>query len=226
MKFNKTVLGLAVALVITPSWGHGEHGSNTVWKTTDGHQVLSSNGECIRAFDFASLGRDSCHAPEVMGVIAVPVVTMEAIEAPVVTMEVMEAPVSTMVKNVEPAAAVTVFSVAKYEASIYFDTDSSVLNMTAEVALDKLIKASQGAEQLLAVQVVGHADTRGDKAYNLNLSQQRVDSIAEHLAASGVKISSSFAQGEARPVMENGVESLSASRRADVLIKAQVKTMN
>lgn len=27
MKFNKTVLGLAVVLVVTPSWGHGVMGS-------------------------------------------------------------------------------------------------------------------------------------------------------------------------------------------------------
>ena len=213
MKFNKTVLGLAVALVMTPAWGHGEHGSNTVWKTADGHQVLSTNGECVRATDFASLDRDSCYAPEVLEVIA-----------PVV-MEVMEVPVVMEVKKVEPVAAVAVLSVVNHETSIYFDTDSSVLNMAAEVALDKLIEASQGAEQLLAVLVVGHADTRGFAAYNLKLSQHRVDSIVAYLAASGVTTSSSFGQGEARPVMENGVENLSASRRADVLITAQVKTM-
>jgi outer membrane protein OmpA-like peptidoglycan-associated protein len=92
--------------------------------------------------------------------------------------------------------------------------------MESKMAIDGVIDASLDAEVLLAVQVVGHADFRGDTDYNLNLSQDRVDAVVAHLAARRITTSSSFAQGEARPVMENGTENLSASRRADVLIKA------
>lgn len=46
MKFNKTVLGLTMVLVVAPSWGHGEHGTNTVWRSGDGTAILSGNGEC------------------------------------------------------------------------------------------------------------------------------------------------------------------------------------
>jgi len=53
-----------------------------------------------------------------------------------------------------------------------------------------------------------------------------VTAIIEHLAASGIKTTSSFAQSEARPVMENGKENLAASRTAEALIKTQVKTIN
>jgi len=203
MKFNKTVLGLAVALVATSSWGHGEHGSNTVWKTTDGHNLVTTDGECVRAFDFASLERDSCHLPEVVA-----------------------APVEEVVQQVEPAAQ-PVLKVVTNEATINFATDSSALDMAAKVALHKLLEASRGAEQLLAVQVVGHADTRGEASYNLDLSQRRVDAISAYLTVRGVKTTSTFAQGEARPVMdENGLENLADSRRAEVLIKTQVKVMN
>jgi outer membrane protein OmpA-like peptidoglycan-associated protein len=215
MKFNKTVLGLALALVMTPSWGHGEHGSNTVWKTTDGHQVLSANGECVRAFDFASLGRNSCHAPEIVEVPVVAEVVVPVVAEVVVPVEVVEA-----------AAPMAVLSVEPHKTSVYFDTNSAALSMESKMAIDGVIDASLDAEVLLAVQVVGHADSRGDTDYNLNLSQDRVDAVVAHLAARGITTSSSFAQGEARPVMENGTENLSASRRADVLIKAQVKTMN
>jgi outer membrane protein OmpA-like peptidoglycan-associated protein len=215
MKFNKTILGLALALVMTPSWGHGEHGSNTVWKTTDGHQVLSANGECVRAFDFASLGRNSCHAPEIVEVPVVAEVVVPVVAEVVVPVEVVEA-----------AAPMAVLSVEPHKTSVYFDTNSAALSMESKMAIDGVIDASLDAEVLLAVQVVGHADSRGDTDYNLNLSQDRVDAVVAHLAARGITTSSSFAQGEARPVMENGTENLSASRRADVLIKAQVKTMN
>jgi outer membrane protein OmpA-like peptidoglycan-associated protein len=223
MKFNKTVLGLALALVMTPSWGHGEHGSNTVWKTTDGHQVLSANGECVRAFDFASLGRNSCHAPEIVEVPVVAEVVVPVVAEVVVP---VVAEVVVPVEVVEAAAPMAVLSVEPHKTSVYFDTNSAALSMESKMAIDGVIDASLDAEVLLAVQVVGHADSRGDTDYNLNLSQDRVDAVVAHLAARGITTSSSFAQGEARPVMENGTENLSASRRADVLIKAQVKTMN
>jgi outer membrane protein OmpA-like peptidoglycan-associated protein len=213
MKFNNAVLGLAMALIVTPSWGHGEHGSNTVWKTADGHAVLSTNGECVRATDFASLGRNSCHAPEV-------------IEAPVVAAP-EAAVVVEMVEKLEPAAAAKVIlSVENHETSIRFNTDSAALSMDATQALNKSIAHAQGAEHVLAVQIVGHADTTGDENYNLNLSQRRVDAVVDYLAARGLKTSSRFAQGEANPIIENGKENLAASRRAELLIKVQVKTMN
>lgn len=207
MKFNKTVLGLAMALIVTPSWGHGEHGSNTVWTTTDGHNVVTANGECVRASDFASLGRNSCHAPKVVAAAEV------------------AAPMVEMVEKVEPAAAIVVPMVETQETFIYFETDSSALSTEAKLALHEAIDAAKGAEKILAVQVVGHADTRGDEDYNLNLSQRRVNSIIEHLTARGINTSSSIAQGEARPVLDNGTENLSASRRAQLLIKVQLKAM-
>jgi len=223
MKFNKTALGLAVALVVTPSWGHGNHGSNTVWKTTDGHNLVTTNGECVRAFDFASLGRDSCHEPEMptepKTTVEVPVETVKAIE----TVEAMDEVSDTVMEKIEPAAQ-PVLKVVSHDATINFATDSSELNMNARVALHKLVSASQGAEQFLAVQIVGHADSRGDAEYNLDLSQRRVDTIVAYLLARDIKTTSVFAQGEARPIMEEGVENLSASRRAQILIKTRVKT--
>ena len=214
MKFDKAVLGLAMALIVTPSWGHGDHGSNTVWRTADGQSVLSANGECVRAMDFASLGRNSCHAP----VIA---------EAPIVVEPEVAAVVVEIVEKVEPAAAVKVtLSIKQHEASILFDSDSSALTMEAKLVLNNSIEFALGAEQVLAVQVVGHTDTIGDENYNLDLSQQRVNAVVDYLAIRGLRTSSRFAQGEASPVINNGKEDLAASRRAQLLIKVQIKTMN
>lgn len=198
IKLNKTVLGLAVALVVSPAWGHG---SNIVWKTTDGSNLVTTDGECVRAVDFASLGRDSCHKPAMVEAAAEEVVA------------------------VEPVVEVTL-KVVTHETIVNFATDSFELDMAAKLALYQLVELAREAEQLLAVQIVGHADTRGDADYNLALSQSRVEAVAGYLTSSGIKTSSSFAQGEVRPVMENGVENLAKSRRAEVLVKAQVKTMN
>ena len=148
MKFDKAVLGLAMAMIVTPSWGHGDHGSNTVWRTADGQAVLSANGECVRAMDFASLGRNSCHAPVI-------------VEAPMVAEPKVAAVVVEVVEKVEPAAAVKVtLSIKQHEASILFDSDSSALSMEAKLALNNSIEFALGAEQVLAVQVVGHTDTQ------------------------------------------------------------------
>jgi OOP family OmpA-OmpF porin len=76
------------------------------------------------------------------------------------------------------------------------------------------------------VQVVGHTDTVGDENYNLDLSQQRVNAVVDYLAVRGLRTSSRFAQGETSPVINNGKEDLAASRRAQLLIKVQIKTMN
>ena len=215
MKFDKAVLGLAMAMItMTPSWGHGDHGSNTVWRTADGQAVLSANGECVRAMDFASLGRKSCHAPVI-------------VEAPMVAEPEVAAVVVEVVEKVEPAAAVKVtLSIKQHEASILFDSDSSALSMEAKLVLNNSIKFALGAEQVLAVQVVGHTDTIGDENYNLDLSQQRVNAVVDYLAIRGLRTSSRFAQGEASPVINNGKEDLAASRRAHLLIKVQIKTMN
>jgi len=218
MKLNKTVLGLTLALIVSPSWGHGEHGTNTVWRSGNGTAVLSGNGECVLAKDFASLDGHSCHAVKVEEV--------AVIEAPIDELPVAEAPVITIVEKVEPAAAEIVYAVETHHNIVHFDSDSSALTMQAKLTLKEMIEASRNAWQILAVQVIGHADTSGETEYNMVLSEQRVATVANYIAARGLRSTSNFAQGEALPVIENGEENKAASRRAELKIKVQVKVMN
>ena len=218
MKLNKTVLGLTMALIVSPSWGHGEHGTNTVWRSGNGTAVLSGNGECVLAKDFASLDGHSCHAVKVEEV--------AVIEAPIDELPVAEAQVITIVEKVEPAAAEIVYAVETHHNIVHFDSDSSALTMQAKLTLKEMIEASRNAWQILAVQVIGHADTSGETEYNMLLSEQRVATVANYIAARGLRSTSNFAQGEALPVIENGEENKAASRRAELKIKVQVKVMN
>ena len=218
MKLNKTVLGLTMALIVSPSWGHGEHGTNTVWRSGNGTAVLCGNGECVLAKDFASLDGHSCHAVKVEEV--------AVIEAPIDELPVAEAPVITIVEKVEPAAAEIVYAVETHHNIVHFDSDSSALTMQAKLTLKEMIEASRNAWQILAVQVIGHADTSGETEYNMVLSEQRVATVANYIAARGLRSTSNFAQGEALPVIENGEENKAASRRAELKIKVQVKVMN
>jgi len=68
---------------------------------------------------------------------------------------------------------------------IYFSTNKT------DVAAEYLPILGQVAEQLkaepnLRLEITGFADSRGDHAYNLSLSEQRAEAVAQHLSGKGV----------------------------------------
>ena len=202
---NLAPLGLATVLALTSTltFAHGDHGSNAVWRDKDGGLILSANGECVRAIDFASLNKDSCHDQ------AEPTPVMEKVE-----------PASNVVV-VEPAAE-PVYILQRQEYTLLFDTDQSDLNTHALMTLADAVMFAKDAHHVLAVQIAAHADSRGSEAYNMNLSQQRADVVKDYLTKNGVKVTSIMAMGEKQPVMVNGQEDLAASRRSDITIRAKV----
>lgn len=202
---NLAPLGLATVLALTSTltFAHGDHGSNAVWRDKDGGLILSANGECVRAINFASLNKDSCHDQ------AEPAPAMEKVE-----------PASNVVV-VEPAAE-PVYILQRQEYTLLFDTDQSDLNTHALMTLADAVMFAKDAHHVLAVQIAAHADSRGSEAYNMNLSQQRADVVKDYLTKNGVKVTSIMAMGEKQPVMVNGQEDLAASRRADITIRAKV----
>ena len=202
---NLAHLGLATVLALssTLTFAHEDHGSNAVWRDKDGGLILSSNGECVRAIDFASLNKDSCHD--------------QAKPEPV------------MVK-VEPATAVVVaepvkepvYILQREEYTLLFDTDRAHLTTHSLMTLADAVSFAKDAHHLLAVQIAAHTDTRGSEAYNFGLSQQRADVVKDYLMKNGIKVTSVMAMGEKQPIMLNGKEDMKASRRADITIRAKV----
>ncbi|MDP1867675.1 MAG: OmpA family protein [Bradyrhizobium sp.] len=63
---------------------------------------------------------------------------------------------------------------------IYFDTDKAVLKPESRPALEQIAKLL-AAEAQLNVFIVGHTDSQGPYAYNLDLSRRRAEAIAEEL---------------------------------------------
>ena len=63
---------------------------------------------------------------------------------------------------------------------IYFDTDRAVLKPESRPALEQIAKLLAGEAQL-NVFIVGHTDSQGPYAYNLDLSRRRAEAIAEEL---------------------------------------------
>lgn len=71
------------------------------------------------------------------------------------------------------------------------------------------------------VEVVGHADQRGDEATNLAISQQRAEAVVEHLVSRGIDASrlSSRAVGEADLLsLDDDIASLALNRRTEFII--------
>jgi len=73
-------------------------------------------------------------------------------------------------------------SAGKANLMITFATDSSELTGDSQAALDALARALQSdALAGFSFRVEGHSDARGDPAHNLELSQQRAESVAAYL---------------------------------------------
>jgi outer membrane protein OmpA-like peptidoglycan-associated protein len=73
------------------------------------------------------------------------------------------------------------------------------------------------------VDVIGHADSVGDDAYNLNLSQRRADNVASLLQSGGVQSVRLLKEGhgEREPIASNATDSGRAqNRRVEVYISA------
>ncbi|MDQ3083137.1 MAG: OmpA family protein, partial [Gemmatimonadota bacterium] len=73
------------------------------------------------------------------------------------------------------------------------------------------------------VLIVGHTDSRGEDAYNMNLSQRRANSASAYLQSRGVPSSRirTSGRGETEPVGSNGTDAgMQANRRVEVAIYA------
>ena len=113
------------------------------------------------------------------------------------------------------------YSFHDYKATVLFDTGSAVLTEDASSSLTQLAMATKKAEKVISLQVLGHADTRGDASYNMTLSEERMLSVAQFFDGLKLKVTSMFAKGETSPVMGTEGEDLTLSRRVQVFIKTR-----
>jgi OOP family OmpA-OmpF porin len=72
------------------------------------------------------------------------------------------------------------------ETELLFEFDSSRLRPQGEEKLRELTKTIKGA-QLERLIAIGHADRIGTKDYNLDLSQQRAESVRNYLGELGIE---------------------------------------
>ena len=147
---------------------------------------------------------------------------------PVIEPQVAALALEKVAPSVEAAVIVTAVKPAKidytfnqYKATILFDTGSADLTSEASSSLTQLAMATQKADKIISLKVLGHADTRGDSAYNMSLSEARMLRVASFFDGLKLKVTSMFAKGETSPVMGANGEDHTLSRRVQVLIKTR-----
>lgn len=110
-------------------------------------------------------------------------------------------------------------SVKKTESLIiYFDTAKADLSEEGIEALKEL--AVQAENNYLRIIVLGNADERGDRLYNLDLGDRRAKAVKEKLIELGVEGYQIYAAsyGEEKPAVPHGIkDNLAENRRAEVI---------
>jgi OOP family OmpA-OmpF porin len=111
-----------------------------------------------------------------------------------------------------------------------FDFDGASLRPEGKASLDDLVAKMKASPEVELIVLSGHTDRIGTEAYNMDLSQRRVDSVESYLMSQGVAADriQSVAKGESEPVVdckgERGralVECLQPNRRVEIQIGIQ-----
>jgi peptidoglycan-associated lipoprotein len=99
---------------------------------------------------------------------------------------------------------------------VFFETDQTELNQTAQATLDKqAVWLNQYGRYSFTIE--GHADERGTREYNFALGARRAESTKNYLIAKGVAASriKTISYGKERPVAVcNDISCWSQNRRA------------
>lgn len=106
-----------------------------------------------------------------------------------------------------------------------FAVDSSSLSMNAQTTFNKIAGVLKDYDKT-AIHVVGHTDSTGSEQHNLQLSQQRAQSVAQFLTGHGVNSQRvlTWGRGESQPIASNDTaEGRAENRRVDIVIKPIVE---
>ena len=119
-----------------------------------------------------------------------------------------------------------------FDSGILFSTSSSTLSASAKAALSKFANNVLNQNRDMDVAIYGYTDNQGwknstaEQSYqkNLNLSQERAQSVASYLLGCGVssiQIKTVEGMGEANPVADNSTAAgRQENRRVEVYLYA------
>jgi outer membrane protein OmpA-like peptidoglycan-associated protein len=98
--------------------------------------------------------------------------------------------------------------------NVFFDFDKNELKQESFVELDKLADLLK-KNPTVKIEISGHTDNKGDKKYNLTLSQKRAESVVNYLIQKGIVAARLVAKGygDTMPIAPNDTEENKAKNR-------------
>jgi outer membrane protein OmpA-like peptidoglycan-associated protein len=112
--------------------------------------------------------------------------------------------------------------VVKFDSGILFDTDKADLKPDAQTNLQNLATSLQNNPET-NILIVGHTDSTGSTAHNMDLSIQRAMSVKNYIVAANVTPNrlTTVGKGSTEPVASNKTtEGRSQNRRVEIVISA------
>jgi len=91
---------------------------------------------------------------------------------------------------------------------VHFLSDKSYLTDYSKGVLEKLIK-TMNSDKDFRVNMYGYTDSQGSDNYNIKLSQDRINSVVDHLLSKGIskdRIIHQKALGKSKPIASNDTE--------------------
>lgn len=114
------------------------------------------------------------------------------------------------------------YNVYSVDETVLFDTDKATIKTSAAAALNQITGSIGQRYGQSQVRVMGFTDSRGDKSYNKELSEQRAEAVKNYLVANG-KIDAARVSvepmGEAQPAASNATASgRQENRRVEIAV--------
>jgi len=179
--------------------------------TSDGKAIRTGEGDCLRLGGWSEDSQNNaCEGIEEAAEEPEPEPEAEAEEAP--------AP--------EPVEKEPIITTATLGGEALFDTNADTLNAASEQALADLLTQLANFQEISAIDITGHTDSRGAEDYNQDLSMRRADAVKTYLSAEypGVAISAT-GEGETSPIATNSTpEGRQLNRRVEVQVTAKSVT--
>jgi OmpA-OmpF porin, OOP family len=104
---------------------------------------------------------------------------------------------------------------------IYFETAKAIIKPISYPTLDAVAETLRSNQQLLIIEVQGHADERGADDYNMRLTEDRAAAVKEYLIGKGVSADrlQSHGYGETKPLCaQHNEHCWSQNRRVEFVI--------
>ncbi|MFK7931091.1 MAG: OmpA family protein, partial [Myxococcota bacterium] len=107
------------------------------------------------------------------------------------------------------------------DQKIHFGSDSDVIQDDSFELLDEMASVLKAHREISVLHVVGHTDSTGDDAHNMDLSERRASSVVTMLRDKGVEQTiDAKGAGETQPVCEEDTtECHERNRRVEFIIE-------